>query len=130
MRADPSADDWEGVCFFDDLQGFAEVSCLGVSEVFLDVHVGRASGEAGCHAVCIMVGEQLLQADLSVVVEFFAVGGDDHPFADGGLAGFYIPLFGSGSEFDDAESAVAVGPVQADIVAKVRHIDAFLDQGL
>ncbi|MPN51367.1 hypothetical protein SDC9_199010 [bioreactor metagenome] len=53
-----------------------------------------------------------------------------HAFFNWRLAGFDFNLILPFPQFHDTQSAVAVGPLQTDVVTQMRHIDILLGQRL
>jgi len=76
-----------------------------------------------------VIGKQLLKPDLAIAGQFRTDRVDDHAGLDRCLAGLDVAL-AVWAKLDHAQAAVAVGPVQPDIITQVRDGDVFLKQGL
>jgi len=124
VRAHPTAHRGEGVAVLDHADGGLVVAVRHVAQIRLDVDVGRTGLDARCHAVGVVVAEQLLEPHLPVCLEPRRVRRDDHAGLDRRQARLHVARR-IGPDLDDAQSAVAVGPLEPDVVAQRRHLDAF-----
>ena len=127
MRANPAADGREGVAVLHHPHGGLEVPVGDQCQIALDVDLRRAALLARRLAVGVVVTQQLFDPELPVGVEWRRAGVHLQAGGDGGDAGLHVtPL---GADLDDAESAVAVGPFEPEVVAQRGYVDPLLLQG-
>jgi len=78
MGADTSANGRQRIAVFNNGERFGKVAAMDVVNIFLDIDMRRATQNAGCHAITVMIAQQRLEINFAITHERVRLGPDDH----------------------------------------------------